>query len=185
MLRSFFIALTLTVFTTPLITAQAQIDRFFMVSPGIYRGSQPQSSEDYDFLQANGIKSILNLRTSSKTINQEKQIAIERRLGFESTPMSAVFYPSNKTIQKAFNFLTSQSNQPVFVHCRLGKDRTGLIIGLYRMHFESWSPRDAYSEMKTFGYNPFYLGLTMYFWNHTDRLYLMPTLMLDSVTFDE
>jgi len=38
------------------------------------------------------------------------------------------------------------------VHCRLGDDRTGMMIAAYRMAVEGWSADDAMLEMQHFGF---------------------------------
>jgi len=40
----------------------------------------------------------------------------------------------------------------VFVHCRLGDDRSGMMIAAYRMAAQGWSADDAMLEMKYFGF---------------------------------
>jgi hypothetical protein len=37
------------------------------------------------------------------------------------------------------------------VHCRHGKDRTGLFVSLYRIARQRWSVDDAYSEARRIG----------------------------------
>jgi tyrosine-protein phosphatase SIW14 len=46
--------------------------------------------------------------------------------------------------------------QPVFVHCQAGKDRTGLVVAVYRILVDGWSVDDAISERKTFGATDFW-----------------------------
>lgn len=53
-------------------------------------------------------------------------------------------------------FLTLLRNNPgkkIFVHCRVGDDRTGMMIAAYRMAEEGWSAEKAEREMEKFGYN--------------------------------
>jgi hypothetical protein len=65
--------------------------------------------------------------------------------------------------------LTSAHLQPVYIHCELGRDRSGLIIGLYRVRYEGWSPCAAYAEMQQFGFNERLRGLDRYFWERHGR----------------
>jgi len=39
----------------------------------------------------------------------------------------------------------------VFVHCRRGKDRTGVVIACYRMRAEGWTAEQALGEAKQHG----------------------------------
>jgi hypothetical protein len=65
--------------------------------------------------------------------------------------------------------LMSQGDEahPVFVHCQKGEDRTGLVVGLYRVLNQKWAPQDAWNEMFKFGYHPHFRALTHYFEKRT------------------
>ena len=41
---------------------------------------------------------------------------------------------------------------PVLIHCRAGLHRTGVMVGIYRMEYEGWTPREVIAEMKAKGY---------------------------------
>lgn len=53
------------------------------------------------------------------------------------------------TIVKAVK--RSEGNGGVLVHCTHGRDRTGLIIGAYRILYEGWTVKQADDERKVFG----------------------------------
>ena len=148
--------------------AHADIVRFTQVAPGIYRGGQPETEADYDMLKSHGIKSILNLRKDA-TVAPEQALAAKLGFNFLNIPMSGFAYPGHKNIDEALNWITDPAVQPVFVHCHHGKDRTGLVIGLYRNHNENWPAKRAYKEMRSFGFNPWLMGLTAYFWSHVEQ----------------
>jgi len=46
--------------------------------------------------------------------------------------------------------------QKIFVHCRLGDDRTGVFVATYRMAIEKWPAEQALKEMYFFGFNGFW-----------------------------
>ena len=50
-------------------------------------------------------------------------------------------------------------NQPVYVHCALGQDRTGVVVAAYRMDVDGWSFEDAEKEMQSFGFNDTWIHL--------------------------
>lgn len=62
--------------------------------------------------------------------------------------MRSVASPIDDDIRKAFSVLFDASQAPVFVHCREGKDRTGMIIGCYRIAHGQWTNRRALAEAK-------------------------------------
>jgi tyrosine-protein phosphatase SIW14 len=145
------------------IQASADLRRFVHVAEGIYRADQPDTKEDYEKLKSLGIKTIINLR--HEVAWQEKEAKIAATMGFTylSYPMKPWEYPDDVKVQEILDHLTSAKDQPVFVHCKAGKDRTGMIIGLYRVHYEGWSASAAYAEMRALDFNPLLLPLTMYF----------------------
>ena len=54
-----------------------------------------------------------------------------------------------------------------YVHCRHGRDRTGLVVGLHRVENEKMAPKAAYTEMKDLGFRTFFIGLREYFERRT------------------
>ena len=51
----------------------------------------------------------------------------------------------------ALRVAADPSRQPVLVHCRYGKDRTGVVIAAYRVVHEGWEPKAAAAEAKRYG----------------------------------
>ena len=67
--------------------------------------------------------------------------------------------------------LSDPALRPIFVHCLLGKDRTALITGLYRVYYQDWTPEAAWAEMLRSGFHvrPTLRGFETYFWGHTKK----------------
>jgi len=42
--------------------------------------------------------------------------------------------------------------RPILVHCAAGVNRTGLAIGMYRLHVEGWTLEQVLEEMRHFGF---------------------------------
>ena len=57
-------------------------------------------------------------------------------------------------LARAIAALGADDHGNVYVHCSHGRDRTGLIVGLYRVLHEGWQAKDAYAEMNTEGFRP-------------------------------
>jgi protein tyrosine/serine phosphatase len=147
--------------------AHARINRLAEVAPGIYRGSQPETESDYDLLKSLHIRTILNLRTEKKIIARERKSAKMRGMDLLSVPLSAVTIPNDDSVDQAIVALENSDLKPIFIHCQLGRDRTGLIVGLYRVFQEKWAAKRAFREMLKFGFNPALAGLNYYFWKRT------------------
>lgn len=147
--------------------AEAKIQRFIKVDDGFYRGSQPENEADYEQLKKLGVRTLVNLRTSDDNIEREARLAARFGLKLVSVPLSAITPPSDRDINQVLADVRDPSLKPVFLHCRHGKDRTGLIVGLYRVLFEGWGRRKAHEEMKAVGFSSWLLGLEKYFWSRT------------------
>ncbi|GAB4483649.1 MAG: hypothetical protein OHK006_05390 [Thermodesulfovibrionales bacterium] len=96
-----------------------------------------------------GVRTVINLRTGSS----EKQAVEAAGMKSVEVPLSVLKDVDRKTIDSIVDIMKDRANQPVFVHCRLGQDRTGIVIAAYRMKVDGWSLADAEAEMQTFGFN--------------------------------
>jgi protein tyrosine/serine phosphatase len=140
--------------------------KFVEVTAGkIFRGIQPGDEEDYEYLRIQGVRTTLNLRKYLKW--QEKNLhekADAHGFFYRHTGMPTLWNePKDAEVDEALHDLNDPALQPIYVHCRLGKDRTGLIVALHRVLDEQWTPCDAWKEWKSFGYLPWNDGLKDYF----------------------
>lgn len=124
------------------------------VAPGILRGAQPKP-EGYATLKAMGVRTVINLRT-----NHGEKAAVEGA-GMRSVeiPMNTMKNVDPAAVRKAILVMTDPANQPVFVHCAHGKDRTGVVSAVYRMEIEGWTAAEAEAEMEAFGFHEVWFQL--------------------------
>jgi protein tyrosine/serine phosphatase len=129
-----------------------EIFNFHVVAPNIMRASQPTEEAIRLLKRYCGIKTILNLRNDNSCKPEEKYV---KKLGikFINIPMDATQEQSIATIEKAIAIINDKANQPIFVHCYAGKDRTGIIFAAYRIKYNNWSMEDALMEMLVYGYD--------------------------------
>jgi protein tyrosine/serine phosphatase len=118
------------------------------VSPGVFRGAQP-GQDGYATLKAMGIRTVIDMRT---TESEKKQV--------EAAGMKAVAVPVEMSrdglkekVEKIVALMADPANQPVYLHCRHGQDRTGIVVAAYRMKRQGWSLAEAEAEMQAFGFN--------------------------------
>jgi hypothetical protein len=86
------------------------------------------------------------------------------RAGFEALDMDLVEIPIEPddfgdTEVAAFLSVVSEPDRtPVFVHCKFGADRTGAMVGAYRIVIQGWSREQAVEELRSggFGYHRFW-----------------------------
>jgi len=124
------------------------LPNFGEVTPNLYRGGQP-GADGLKALQTMGVSVVVDMRGSQ---SKHEQAAVEK-LGMEyvSIPWHCPF-PSDEPFVKFLKVIQGNSGKKIFVHCRLGDDRTGMAIASYRMAEEGWSATEAMKEMEFFGF---------------------------------
>jgi protein tyrosine/serine phosphatase len=144
------------------------IPAFRTVSEGIYRGGRPLHEGIFALSDRLAIKTDLDLENDNDAIRAEKlDVASVGGIRMISIPMSGFWAPQDGAVNRALAILRDPSNYPIFVHCLHGEDRTGLIVGLFRVEVQGVSPAEAYAEMKDDGFHPLLLGLNHYFEERT------------------
>lgn len=141
-------------------------EKFFEVSPGIYRSAQPTAASMND-LKALGIKTILDLNDDQYEIEDERASAQQLGINFISRPMSGFWTPDDQVVDANLTDLANPNNYPILVHCQHGEDRTGLIVGLHRVFSENQTPAKAYQEMIDLGFHKALFMLNRYFKKRT------------------
>jgi tyrosine-protein phosphatase SIW14 len=124
------------------------------VAPGIYRGALPEP-EGYNTLKEMGIKTVLDLRAGE----DEKEPVEKAGMKSIEIPISFITKMSDEEAKKVLAVITATENHPIFIHCRQGQDRTGVVVALYRMEIEGWSNAEAEEEMESFGFNGIWICL--------------------------
>lgn len=144
---------------------------FQVVSPAVLRGGQPDE-DGLQLLKRAGVKLVVNLRHHAKNspkpsssysffrrgdddeIEEEQEIAERLGLRFLNISLDGITAPTFDDIDKFVALFTDQENQPMYVHCLHGRERTGFMLATYRMKIESWTVEQAYQEMLQQGFDP-------------------------------
>jgi protein tyrosine/serine phosphatase len=137
---------------------------FSLVAPGIYRGGRPDQPGIQTLVQL-GVKTIVDLENDDGAITTERGWAQQAGINFISKPMNGLDTPDDSEVNQILADINS--DQPVFVHCMQGKDRTGLIIALHRVFYEGWTPKAAHDETMALGFNSMLLAMNHYFEDKT------------------
>ncbi len=122
------------------------LPNLYQVSSDLYRGAQP-TAEGLQELKKLGIKTVIDLRESSG--NQAK--LAELGIACERIPMTA-FYVKDDEVVRFLQIVGDPAHAPVFVHCRRGADRTGLMCAAYRLALQGWTKDRAIAEMTQGGF---------------------------------
>jgi len=116
------------------------------VADGFLRGAQP-APEGFAQLHRLGVKTVLNLRT----FHSDRTLCAAAGLDYVKVSVQA-WETERAEILDVLEVLTDSSQQPVFLHCQHGADRTGIMTALYRMVVQGWAREEAIAEMTTGGY---------------------------------
>jgi tyrosine-protein phosphatase SIW14 len=139
---------------------------FSQVSPALYRGGRPDAPGIQSLVRLK-VKTIVDLEDDDEAIASEKTWAAAAGIKFVSKPMNGLERPSDGEVNDILANINDAANQPVFVHCMQGRDRTGLIVALYRVFSENWTPKEAHDEMMALGFNSILLAMNHYFEDKT------------------
>lgn len=126
---------------------------FHIVEPDVMRGSQPSEDGFRMLKEGYNVRTILCLRHNKQHNQWEKDVVEKLGMNFINIPMSAAKKQNIEKIEHALSIINNEANQPIFVHCHGGKDRTGLIFAAYRIKYSHWSLEEALTEMLAYGYD--------------------------------
>jgi tyrosine-protein phosphatase SIW14 len=124
------------------------LPNFGEVTPNLYRGGQP-GVDGLKTLQKLDIAIVVDMRGGP---NSDEMRAVEKLgMKYVSIPWHCPF-PSDEPFLKFLKVIGQNPGKKIFVHCRLGNDRTGMAIASYRMAEEGWSADEAMKEMELYGF---------------------------------
>ena len=144
------------------------LPNFYQVNSQLYRGGQP-GRNGLEGLKKLGIKTVINLRDNDDNAKTEESEAEALGLSYFNVPLNNFKQPSDQTVEGVLKLINSAENQPVFVHCKRGSDRTGTIVALYRIDTDGWTNEEAKDEAKQFGMGFWQIEMRKYIDNYYRR----------------
>lgn len=153
--------------------ATVPLPNFHEVNNAIYRGGRP-TEEGIRELAKMGVKTIVNLESGffakdTDDVLREAKWAKEAGINFIKVPMHPIYAPKAEEVNSAYEAISNKENQPVFVHCLHGSDRTGTVVASYRIFTDGWTFDKAFAEMKEYGHSAL-----LYWWKDVIRKFLAP-----------
>jgi uncharacterized protein (TIGR01244 family) len=148
--------LTLVLFTGGCFSSvgreQGGVPNFSVVDPepeAIYRGGQP-SKAGFKTLKDMGVKTVIDLRDDS--VPWEKEVVTEQGMTYVHIPSNAA--RTKKTTVALFLAAVARAERPIYIHCRRGRDRTGLEVGCYRLvnQSDAWTRESVIEELRAHGH---------------------------------
>jgi len=111
--------------------SRIRIGNFGRLNATYYRGEQPEG-RDYADLAVLGIKTVIDLQADGD--NYDEQALVEAaRMTFVRIPMTTHVEPTAEQLSQFLQIVNDPAQQPVYVHCKGGKHRTGVMTAVYRM----------------------------------------------------
>lgn len=147
------LACVVPVAAAPARKAPPALPNFHAVAPGIYRGGAPTRA-GLEKLWAMGVRAIIDLRIEKQARATEKPLAEKMGFTWIHLPMGREA-PTRRQVEVFLATLAQAPEKPVFVHCQYGADRTGCMIGIYRVQVQGWSFARAWTEMRRYGFKPY------------------------------
>lgn len=133
------------------------------IAPGVFRGGRP-SKRDLRWLQREkGLKTIVNLENRRSPVERERKWAADLGIEYIESPMHWDREPSDEQVDAIHDLMNDPANHPIFIHCKHGQDRTGIVMALYRVFYQNWTPEAAYDEMVDIGFRRFLKALEDYY----------------------
>ena len=139
------------------------VPNFHRVDSHVYRGGQPSHSAWKD-LAALRIRTVVDLRPDGE--NHEHSTKMEADsveaagMRYINLPMDGMAAPSSDQLSKLLALL--DSDDVIFVHCRSGRDRTGVVIACYRVAHDHWRNQKALEEATSYGMHSFESAMKNY-----------------------
>lgn len=135
----------------------AGIDNFGRVDEHLYRGAQPKPAA-YAQLKKMGIDTVVRFNSEGhEDMAAEKAQVESLGMRFVGLPWSTSGEPSHEQVVTLLALLRANRDGKTFVHCRVGADRTGVMVALYRLSFSHWNTAQAVAEMHAFHYHRLFL----------------------------
>ena len=127
-----------------------ELPNLHKISDTLYRGAQPLTGYAKKLGEL-GVKTIVNLRGEDEISRDEQKEAETAGLRYFNISMPGLSAPSDEQVSRAMAIIDNPENQPVFIHCKRGSDRTGTIAAVYRISHEGWNAERALTEAKRYG----------------------------------
>ena len=123
------------------------VPNFGEVTPKLYRGGLI-STDGIKALKKLGIDVIVDTHANDES---EEKTATGLGMKYVAIPWHCP-WPHDEVFARFLKVVHDNKSKKIFVHCRLGDDRTGMMVAAYRMAEEDWTAEEAMNEMKSFGF---------------------------------
>lgn len=118
------------------------------VTRNVYRGPLPDKLI-FEKLEELNTRKIITLCDESYAARQTKEHCRARGIEHFHIPLSPFYSPTKDQIEHFLELLEHRHKHPIYIHCIHGRDRTGAMIGIFRLS-QGWSFDQAFEEMQKY-----------------------------------
>jgi hypothetical protein len=97
-----------------------------------------------------GVRTVVNLREEDQRARSEGEEVRAEGLRHYNVGLGRTGWPPRDEVGRVLQIIDTPENQPVFIHCKRGADRLGLIIAIHRMR-HVWTAGQAQEEASRYG----------------------------------
>src|SRR5260221_8315596 len=130
--------------TSPAELKGIKIKNFGQMDTGFYRGAQPMP-EDFQSLKDLGVRTVIDLQDDPT--NYEKANVEALGMKYVNIPMSGYKKPKMSDVDTFLALVNNPDTGTIYVHCKAGIHRTGVMGAAYRFKKSGWDYNKAYQEM--------------------------------------
>jgi protein tyrosine/serine phosphatase len=118
----------------------------YQMSPTLYRSALP-SGQNLPVLEQLKVKTVVSFIK-----DDDREWIGQQNIEAVSFPTHADRVDDADVLKVLRTLQSAEQNGPVLMHCKHGRDRTGLFAAMYRTVIQGWSKEDALKEMVQGGY---------------------------------
>jgi protein tyrosine phosphatase (PTP) superfamily phosphohydrolase (DUF442 family) len=131
----------------PLVSPIPGVENFGFISADVWRGARP-TTQGVNTLAAMGVRTIINLELLENP-------ATPTPPGVRIVRLPCSGWQCDRVDTVAVLAAIRDNPKPVFIHCREGRDRTGLAVAAYRLA-QGMPAESAIEELRNFHVNPWW-----------------------------
>jgi protein tyrosine/serine phosphatase len=135
------------------------IQNFCVVTPNVlWRGGRLDNEERATWLIQKGVRTIVNLEILLDDLPAFRQANVRNAINYEVGYFRIPDWEPNPILAPSlldnhvahFFAVVSAQPKPIYVHCRSGQNRTGVMVAAYRVIVEGVSADEAIEEMRRY-----------------------------------
>ncbi len=128
------------------------IPNFAQVTKNIYRGALPDTEGYRGLVERVGVERVCSIIEHES--RQDRERALEAGIEqWHHIAFSDREAPPALNVRQWLEFIrTADERGPIFTHCRGGRHRTGVLIGVFRVTDCGWTKEEAFGEMRRYGW---------------------------------